>query len=92
MEIEKLISALEEVLALLRSSESSDYSHMSVGQIIKKIELEMARIKISEPVDTELLSLLFAPTGAIQETAIDNGWGEEFLRISEFVDHLIVDR
>ncbi len=89
MEIEKLVSALEEVLALLRSSGSSDYSHMSVSQIIKELELEQARIKISEPIDAKLLSLLFAPTGAIQETAIDNDWGEEFLKISEVVDQFV---
>jgi hypothetical protein len=89
VEIEKLVSSLEEVLVLLQGSETSDYSHMPVGQIIKKIELELARIKISEHVDAEMLSLLFAPTGAIQETAIDNGWGDEFLRISEVVDQFV---
>ena len=36
--------------------------------------------------DVNLLDRLFAPTGAIQEISIENGWGTEFLRISEVVD------
>jgi len=91
VEIEKLVSALEEILVLLRNSQSSDYTHMSVDEIREKLELETARIKMSEPVNAKLLSFLFAPTGAIQDTAIDNGWGEEFLRISEVVDQFTIN-
>ena len=36
--------------------------------------------------DVNLLDRLFAPTGAIQEISIENGWGTEFLRISEVID------
>ena len=86
MEIEKLISVLEETLILLRSSESSDYSSMPVDEMIEKLAIELEKAGSSQAMDAELLSFLFAPTGPIQETAIDNGWGEEFLRISKVVD------
>jgi hypothetical protein len=92
VEIEKLISALEEILVLLWNSRSSDYTHMSVDEIIEKLEFELTRVKMSEPLNAILLSFLFAPTGAIQDTAIDNGWGEEFLRISEIVDQFTSDK
>jgi len=59
---------------------------MSVEEIIKKLESEVVKAKNSWPIDAKNLSLLFAPTGAIQETSIANGWGDEFLRISETID------
>jgi len=69
MEIEKLISALEE--------------------IIRRLEAEINKARNAKPVDVILLDRLFAPTGVIQETSIDNGWGTKFLRISEVVDQFI---
>ena len=59
---------------------------MSVEKITQELESELVKAKKSFPVDMKLLSLLFAPTGVVQETAMDNGWAEEFLRISEIVD------
>jgi len=86
VEVEKLISALEEILVHLRNSEPSDYSHMSVEEINDKLDSELAKATNSLPVNTRLLGLLFAPTGPIQEIAIDNGWALEYLRISEVID------
>ena len=81
-----LISALEETLAYLEVSDSSDYSHTTVTEIISKLESEINKAKNSMPIDLYLLGLLFAPTGAVQETSIDNGWSEDYLRICEVVD------
>ncbi len=92
MEIEKLIQALEETIALLQKSESSGWSNMSVEEIIGKLETELARAKNAKPLDVKMLDLLFAPTGAIQETSIDNGWGTTFLRISEVIDQFTGER
>ncbi|HZM22062.1 MAG TPA: hypothetical protein VFC02_09975 [Anaerolineales bacterium] len=89
MEVEKLISSLEETLSLLQNSQSSDWAHMSVEEIITRLETEISKAKNSQPIDAKLISLLFAPTGAIQETSIDNGWGNDFLRISEVIDKLL---
>jgi hypothetical protein len=61
---------------------------MSVEEIILELESVIAKTKNSNSFDAKHLSLLFAPTGPIQDTAIDNGWGDEFLRISEIVDRL----
>ena len=86
MEIEKLIFALEETISLLRNSQPSDWSSLSVEEIIRSLEAEVVKAKNSKPVDINLLDYLFAPTGVIQETSIDDGWGTKFLRISEVVD------
>ena len=59
---------------------------MSVEEMIQELESEIDRIKNSQPQDAKRIGFLFAPTGPIQETSIDNGWGDEFLRIAEVVD------
>ncbi|MFT3896025.1 MAG: hypothetical protein QM730_30790 [Anaerolineales bacterium] len=86
MEIERLISALQELIALLRESRSSDWASKSVQEIMRDLESEIDKAVNLQPISKGHLGFLFAPTGAIQETAIDNGWGEEFLRIAEIVD------
>jgi hypothetical protein len=91
MEVEKLISALEEALSHLRNSKSSSWAQMPVEEIIEKLESEITKARISQRVDARLLGLLFAPTGAIQEISIENIWTNEFLRISEVVDQFTVD-
>jgi hypothetical protein len=35
------------------------------------------------------LSVLFLPTGPVQEVSVSSGWGEEFLRLAERFDHEI---
>jgi hypothetical protein len=89
MEVEKLISALEETISYLRQSQSSDWSYMPVEEIIRRLEVEITRARNAKPMDVNLLERLFAPTGAIQEISIDYGWGTRFLRISEIVDEFI---
>jgi hypothetical protein len=89
MEVEKLISALEETVSYLRKSQSSDWSHMPIEEIIRRLEAEVAKARNSKPVDVNLLERLFAPTGTVQEISIDNGWGSRFLRLSEVVDEFI---
>ena len=84
----ELIAALEETISHLRKSKSSIWAGISVDEIVQELESEIARAQNSRSMDTNLLRLLFAPTGAIQDTSIDNGWGDEFLRISEVVDKL----
>lgn len=89
MEIEKLISALEETISYLRNSESSGWSNMPIEEIIRKLDAEVSKAKGAKPIDVITLERLFAPTGVIQETSIDNGWGAKFLRISETIDEFI---
>ena len=89
MEVEKLIIALEETILFLRKSESSGWSNMPIEQIITNLEAEVSRAKDAKPIDVITLDRLFAPTGVIQETSIDNGWGTKFLRISEVIEEFI---
>ena len=86
MDINTLISSLEGTISFLQNSQPSGWANMSIEEIIQELESEIAKAKNFQPIDAKLLGFLFAPTGAIQETSIDNRWGDEFLRISEIVD------
>jgi len=86
VEIDYLIIALEKTLSLLRESESSLYSSLSIEEVIRQLEDELDKRKKSQPADIEHLRFLFAPTGSIQEISIDNGRGKEFLEIANIID------
>ena len=86
MEVERLISALEETISLLQKSESSTWSSLSPQEIIRRLEAEIGKAQNRKPVDVDLLDRFFAPTGVIQEISMDNGWGTKFLHIAEIVD------
>ena len=43
-------------------------------------------------VDMAKLRLLFAPTGASQETSVSSGWGEEFVDLANRFDLALGDR
>ena len=89
MEVKQLISALEETIALLRTSEPSAWSSMSTEDLIRRLEGELAKATTDKPVDILFLECAFAPTSAMQELSIDNGWGTKFLKISEVIDRYI---
>ena len=92
MEIARLISALEQTISFLKKSQPSGWANMSVDEIIQELQSIINTIRDSGAVDSQQLGFLFAPTAAIQETAIDNGWGDDFLRISDIVDDYMEHR
>jgi len=87
--MDNLINALQETIQFLQDSQDPIYSHLTVAEIIQQLEEEVAKIKDSQSFDKNRLSLLFAPTGSIQETSIDNGWRQEFLDLASAVDNYL---
>lgn len=79
--MEELIVALEKVLLLLGKSQLSAWGASSPEE-----EMELNKIRTLQQADKKLLQFLFAPTGSVQEISIDNGWGDEFIEISEIID------
>ncbi|HQZ99654.1 MAG TPA: hypothetical protein PLJ62_05620 [Thermoflexales bacterium] len=83
MTFDALISAFDELAGLLRRSEESLYAQRTPAQAASAITREIDSLTRAQTfADYDELRLLFAPTGALQEIAIDNGWGEAFLRIA----------
>ena len=86
MEVDQLVSALNETISFLRMTPSLESLSMPVDEVIRRLEAEIAKAKNAKPIDVNFLDRLFAPTGVIQKISIENGWGTKFLRLSEVVD------
>jgi hypothetical protein len=53
---------------------------------VAEIEGVLARIEAGETPERSSVSVLFAPTGPIQEVSVSSGWGETFLKVAERYD------
>jgi hypothetical protein len=84
-----LINILRETVFHLNKSKDSMFSNDTVEEIKKIISENIENIESNNNIDKNKLQILFAPTGSIQDIAIDNGWGAEYLIISENVDKII---
>lgn len=82
----KEIAALDEILSQLETSSDSSYSTKTVQELKREISEIKKCISLEEPIAAARLSLLLAPTGCLQETAIDNGWGDVFLKVADVLD------
>jgi hypothetical protein len=78
--------ALRRTLELVESSQSSLWANDEAQTISQHLRAAISALESGTPVDLELLSVLFAPTGDIQETSLANGWGDEFLSLARVVD------
>ena len=83
------MNAMSESIKLLRKSQDAYYSYFSVAEIISRLTAIQAEYENSGQLDNKELGLLFAPTGPIQETSIDNGWGYKFIELSKEIDSLV---
>jgi hypothetical protein len=87
VDIDNLVWALEKTLLFLQESDSSFWSSLSVQEIIYELESELDKAKNLQQVDLKRLGFLFAPTGVLQETAIDNNWALQYLELSKIIDN-----
>ena len=78
------ISLLVRCRELTLASEESIYADSSPAEIVAILDQAITSVEARGPIDTDKLQLLFAPTGALQDTSIDNGWGNEFQAIGTF--------
>jgi len=53
---------------------------------LKEIDGYISRVEAGDSTSHMGLTLLFAPTGNIQEVAESSGWGREFLKLAERFD------
>jgi hypothetical protein len=82
----ELSAALRRTRELVSSSRSSAWAQEDLESIVRSLDSVIVALDSGAPVDRRSLRRLFAPTGAIQETSVDSGWGEEFLALSLSVD------
>ncbi|MBK9210853.1 MAG: hypothetical protein IPL71_22255 [Anaerolineales bacterium] len=87
--MENLEKVLGQTILFLGSSEDSLWSSLPVEEIIKQLKDELDKVKNFRKVDEKRLGYLFAPTGCIQEISIENGWGNEFLELSNAMNQFV---
>ena len=74
---------------LSAASEDALFSSNSIGEIVAILNRGISCIQSGTELNRDELKLLFAPTGALQETAIQNGWSAEYRLLSQRFDSLI---
>ncbi len=84
-----LSNVLLEVRRLLLQSKDSVWTYYTVSDMLAFVDEQNASLEDSQTYRKTDLELFFAPTGALQDTAIDNGWGDQFLHLSAKVGQLI---
>lgn len=58
------------------------------NSLISEVERLASLVEEDEPSAPESLWLLFAPTGALQETALSSGWHDEYMALAQRFDAL----
>ena len=87
--MKELITTIERTIKLLETSEDSPWATDEVAEIkplLQKFSLELKEKGKLGIAAKNKLKYLFLPTGSLQEISITNGWGNEYLEISEVVD------
>jgi hypothetical protein len=84
----KLLSILQETrVVLCRPENDFVWSHWDdAAKAISDIDSHLLAIERDDFSRLSDLSLLFAPTGSIQEVAVSSGWGTKFLDLASRFD------
>ena len=77
---------LELTKVLVDRSDESFYSGYTPAEISADLSVALKAIERGEALDKDTLQMHFGPTGPIQETAMESGWANEYLRIAELFD------
>jgi len=81
---------VKETLALICNSKyDSIYSNTTRAEIEQELNKYLDMIKKDECLAAQEIKYLFAPTGCICETALDNGWGDEYHALANQIDFII---
>lgn len=90
--MKEVIKALQRVKEIVENYQMDlSYStYKSKEELVNNLELYISKLKVNDFSLNIEISLLFAPTGDLQEIAIDNGWSEEYMELAEIIDLMIM--
>jgi hypothetical protein len=74
---------------LSQASQDATWSSTGVLGIVAILDRGIKSLALGTELNRDELKLLFAPTGAFQETSIENGWSHDYLLLSAEFDRLI---
>ena len=88
---DRFIQVLNRIIELYRlpDTDVSWTSYCTPQEAIDDIQNAICLLKQNDDFALDNLSLLFAPTGDVQEISISSGWSAEYLEISARVDQFI---
>ena len=88
MNRDALLDALRETRALLARPENNfDWSSWENGEAaLREIDVLIASLNDGTLRDPKDVTVLFAPTGPVQEVSVSSGWGDAFLELADRVD------
>lgn len=86
---QELVDVLKECLAFTRKSEDSVFEGIIASELAETLQRAIVRLERGKRINKLKLSLLFLPTGSLQEIAIENGWGDEYIALSTRFDSSI---
>jgi hypothetical protein len=83
-----VLTVLRETRLLLARPENNFAwsSWTDAESALREIDGLIASVSSGSLSDLHQLSVLFAPTGPLQEVSIDSGWGDTFLELAERID------
>ncbi len=89
--MKEIIKVLEKVKEIIGNYQMDlSYStYRSEEELVNDLELYISKLKANNFSCNKQISLLFAPTGDLQEIAIDSGWSEEYMELAEIIDRYI---
>ena len=77
------LKAFNELIELLSKSEDSGFAVATIKEITTEVISAKKSIEVGGKKSAEKIQILFAPTGALQDTSIDNGWGDKYLELAD---------
>lgn len=87
--MDELISAFERIIKLLENSEDTIWANYTVEEAKEILQTELENYKQTQKISDSgksRISFLFLPTSALQEISVDNGWGDEYINLSNIFD------
>ncbi len=89
--IKEVIKVLEKVKEIIVNYELDlSYStYESEKQLISDLDVYITKLKTNDLSCKKEISVLFAPTGDLQEIAIDSGWSDEYIELAQIIDRCI---
>jgi hypothetical protein len=84
-----LIDVLKRCRELSQASQDAIWSSTNVSEIVAILDRGIKSLERGTALNRDELKLLFAPTGALQETSMDNGWSSTYLLLSAEFDRLM---
>ena len=76
------LAAIDELIRLLNGSEDSAHAVVPVAELIELVATARRKIDAGDCAGDQEIRDLFVPTGTLQDTAIDNGWGDRFIELA----------